>query len=496
MMLISKIQNNTNEYIKSANKSDRKKIGQFFTSQNTAAFMAGLVDHSRLEKSVDILDPGCGSLILSAAMVQEIIEKNRKVKSINLALYENDSNIIELLNSNIELLESYCESKSVKLKVILNKSNYLLSNKDFWKKPKQIFDIVVCNPPYKKIRKMDDEAQVMDDILFGQPNLYYLFMALSTKLLKDNGDFVFIVPRSWTSGLYFSKFREYLFNTLNTKHLHLFNSRNDVFDKESVLQETMIYYANKEKSRLNNEILITTSQCNEDFDSLTNIVMTNESCIQSFNGRFMFLPTTEKEIDLLKHLNQYHRTLLDLGFKLKTGPIVDFRNKDILSSDSDNFPLIWPSHLRKGKVVFPNDIEENQYIIGSKKTYLLKNTDYLILRRLTSKEETRRLQPALLSKREIGNTKLISFENHLNYLVKLDGDISKEEIRGFYVLFNSSYWDNYYRILNGSTQVNANEVNNMPVPTLEEIMELGKCLKTSKRTTVECDRIIREVLFL
>lgn len=56
-----------------------------------------------------------------------------------------------------------------------------------------------------KINKDSGQADAMRSIVFGQPDPYSLFMAMSAKLLKDDGGFVFIVPRSFTSGLYFSK---------------------------------------------------------------------------------------------------------------------------------------------------------------------------------------------------------------------------------------------------------------------------------------------------
>ena len=54
--------------------------------------------------------------------------------------------------------------------------------------------------------------------------------------LKQNQELVYIVPRSWTSGAYFKKFREYLFNNCVITDIHLFESRDKVFDGESVLQ--------------------------------------------------------------------------------------------------------------------------------------------------------------------------------------------------------------------------------------------------------------------
>ena len=58
-------------------------------------------------------------------------------------------------------------------------------------------------------------------------------------------------------------------------------------------------------------------------------------------------------------------------------------------------------------------------------------------------------------------------------------------------LFNSTIYDEYYRILNGSTQVNSTEINNMPVPELETIQEMGrKLIKTRDFSEKGCDLIL------
>ena len=51
-------------------------------------------------------------------------------------------------------------------------------------------------------------------ISFRFSNIYTLFMAMSCHLLKKEGQFVFVTPRSWTSGLYFKRFRKYLLDNL------------------------------------------------------------------------------------------------------------------------------------------------------------------------------------------------------------------------------------------------------------------------------------------
>lgn len=66
-------------------------------------------------------------------------------------------------------------------------------------------------------------------------------------------------------------------------------------------------------------------------------------------------------------------------------------------------------------------------------------------------------------------------------------------VYGLYVLFNSTLYDAYYRILNGSTQVNSTEVNSMPVPDTKSIREMGReLMKTKDLSEKTCDLILEE----
>ena len=68
-------------------------------------------------------------------------------------------------------------------------------------------------------------------------------------------------------------------------------------------------------------------------------------------------------------------------------------------------------------------------------------------------------------------------------------------VYGLYVLFNSTMYDSYFRILNGSTQVNSTEVNSMPVPPMSTIESMGKELIAKRDMSEEsCDMILRSYL--
>ena len=93
----------TNKYINNMPKTERKKYGQFFTSKETARFMAGLYDISDNKPKVSILDAGAGSGILSCALLERL-EKIESVQTIELTCYENDDNILGLLEENVLFL--------------------------------------------------------------------------------------------------------------------------------------------------------------------------------------------------------------------------------------------------------------------------------------------------------------------------------------------------------------------------------------------------------
>lgn len=57
----------------------------------------------------------------------------------------------------------------------------------------------------------------------------------------------------------------------------------------------------------------------------------------------------------------------------------------------------------------------------------------------------------------------ISVENHVNYLVRIDGrPLTINEAERVNQALASSEYDLYYRIIGGSTQVNSSELNELP----------------------------------
>ena len=497
MNITNVVFDNTMAYLKTVSKTERKKIGQFFTPVQIAEYMGSLL-HIRTE-TISILDPGAGSGILSAAILDTLL-KNDGLKQVNIDLYENNIDIIPLLKTNLNYMKKAAIENDVLLNYNIIEENFIMANQFAWTGliPNNKYDIVISNPPYKKINKNNPESSAMKDIVYGQPNLYFLFMAMGAHLLKENGEFIYIVPRSFSSGLYFTAFRNYFLSTMQITNLHLFTSRESIGgSNDRILQETVILRAIK--SQESNDLIRITESFGENCFVIANQYYADYNvCVKKDSNYFLYFPACEEDVNVLDYVNKWPANLSKLGYKMKTGIVVDFRETEWLCTEQNGktIPLLWAYNFNNHRIKFPVEVDgKPQYLINIPETKRLQMGigNYVLLKRFTSKEEKKRLQCALLFDNDFPMHESISTENHLNYISKINGEMSKEEMYGLFVILNSSYLDRFFRILNGSTQVNANEINSIPFPALNDIIRIGKnAVSCTDLTQLNCDAILDE----
>ena len=102
--MLESIIEKTSQYIENMPKKDRKKYGQFFTSMETARYMASLFVISPKQENINILDAGAGSGILSCAMIERL-EKIDEIKELELTCYETDEKVLPLLKENLLFMQ-------------------------------------------------------------------------------------------------------------------------------------------------------------------------------------------------------------------------------------------------------------------------------------------------------------------------------------------------------------------------------------------------------
>lgn len=479
--ILKKAYEATAQFVDSIPKVERKRYGQFFTSERTASFMASLFEIDFEKDRISILDAGCGTGLLTTALVS-YLRRSGYSGGIDVVCYETDSKVMPTLMGNLDNLKNAAD-----IKYEVRFENYITSQsfgiQDFYKRAPEHFDMIIGNPPYLKIPRNAPEAKAMPEVCHGAPNLYFLFWAMGISNLRREHEMVYIIPRSWTSGAYFERFRRYLFRHCVITDIHIFDSRDKIFDGESVLQETMIIKVRKTLKHPENVRM--TASSTSDFMDLRRFDVPYDTVV-SQNG-YVFLVTNSQEADVLSRVNRQNSTLDADDLRMRTGIIVDFRTQDVLRNEAESgtYPLFYSSHIRDGRVVWPIG-REYEYILTDRKGYLQENTNYLFVKRFTSKEERRRLQCGIYLPDEHQPHKYISTQNKINYIKCDDPELAY----GLYVILNSTLYDSYYRLLNGSTQVNSTEINAMPVPSRGTIREMGRELIGHDLTEQNCNHIV------
>ena len=478
-------------YTSTVSQTFKKDNGQFFTPVKIAQFMGSLFSTNKTQ--IDILDPGCGTGILTCALIENIVKQNLQIEEINLVAYETDSKLISLSEKSLSYLKEWLFNKGITFKYIICVHDFVLDNytcfdtypSAFSSDGKLNFDFIISNPPYFKLSKDDERVKAAKVIIDGQPNIYSIFLALATQLLKPNGEMVFIVPRSFSSGRYFNLFRNYFFKEVQLNYIHLFDSRKDTFSRDNVLQETLILKAvkKKEPSKDFKIIVSTCSGLQDIWKSKHKIYLQKDLIDLKSKEKIVHLPTNTKDEAVIELFKSWTGSLNKYNIQISTGPVVSYRTKDYIRETYENgvvflAPLYWLHNVTKMELTFPSfRPNKGQYIqiCDQTKSCLIHNKNYIFLRRFSSKDDKSRLVAAPYFSLP-DSPRVIGVENKLNYIYRPKGYLDRTEVMGLAALLNSSLFDTYFRTFNGNVNVSATELRAMPMPPLETIKAIGEKL--------------------
>jgi adenine-specific DNA-methyltransferase len=474
------------DYGISVSQNHKKLNGQFFTPLEIASAMASYAVFEG--NSVSILDPGCGTAVLSCALIEYLIKSNKDLISIKLVVYETDPELVPVLKKVLEYLEDWVKNKGIQVNIILHQEDYILQNADYFNepgdlftKPAELFDIVISNPPYFKLAIDDPKVLAAKVVVNGHPNIYAIFMALSAKMLNTGGELIFITPRSYAAGNYFKKFRAYFFNLIDPDRIHLFVSRKDTFRKDKVLQETVIFKGTR-RMRNGEKVIVSSSAGIKDLANPSVKAFPKKVIIDAQSTeKILYLPTTDFEEAVLGIVRNWTGNLSKYQIQISTGPVVAFRSLKYICEQFENSsvqlaPLIWLHNVKQMKLEWPVDkSNKGQYINIEEKSkpLLIPKKNYVLLRRFSSKDDKSRLIAAPCFGNDF-NGDYIGIENKVNYIYRPKGNLERNEVLGLCALYNSRFYDIYFRIFNGNVNVSATELREMALPSLEMIREIGE----------------------
>ena len=478
----------------------RSQMGQFMTPEPVARFMASLFSDT-ITPNIRLLDAGAGVGSLCAAFIDQFVKRIHKPANIHITAYELDSLLSEYLNTTLSECWYNSGHAGIDFDSEILKEDFIragvgtLSNDLFdHGERKEAFTHVILNPPYRKIRTDSEERRLLHTIGVETTNLYTGFLAVAIKLLEPGGELVAITPRSFCNGPYFKPFRKLLLENMAIRYIHVFESRNQAFKEDDVLQENIIFHAIKG----DNTGRVTVSSSNgPDVDGMT-IRKVDYSQIVKSNDPDLFIHIATNELDqhVVDRISCFKYTLNDIGIDVSTGRVVDFRAKDYLRNEPEQgtVPLIYPTHFDKGFIKWPKSgtKKPNAIVLDpSTEGLMLPRGCYVVVKRFSPKEEQHRIVPAIYEPTQIKAPR-VGFENHLNVYHCKNAGLSLELAKGLAVFLQSSLLDIFFRQFNGHTQVNATDLRMLRYPSRKVLEAIGSTVGNILPSQKEIDKLIEK----
>lgn len=197
----------------------------------------------------------------------------------------------------------------------------------------------------------------------------------------------------------------------------------------------------RKTAKMPETVAITSSKSNSDFGETTSLTVPYDLVVAGADC-YVYLVTDENEVEVLRKLHKFDKTLPTIGVKMKTGLTVDFRNREILRDEEEEgaISLFYSQHIKQGKVEFPIQ-KEHEYVVTEQKGLMQDNKNYLFVKRFTAKEEPRRLQCGVYLAKSFPQYKKISTQNKINFVEGILTEMSECLVYGLYVLFNSTLYE-------------------------------------------------------
>jgi adenine-specific DNA-methyltransferase len=472
----------------------RGKLGQFMSSSAVSKLLAGMFEN--VSGDHRLIDAGAGVGSLTAAFVERVQPHANKIDSV---CYELSSMMSHYLSDTLKGCSDTCKESDIQWEQRVIEEDFiahavtLLSEKEF----SPMYNKAILNPPYLKISAKGVERTELRKVGFETGNLYSAFVGLTIKLLEEGGELVAITPRSFCNGPYFNDFRKLILDNCSINKIHVFNSRKSAFKADKVLQENVVYHLTKGEPQ-RKTVVITSSSCAEDPNPYVFEVPFSEVVNSNNPDRFIHIITNEEEKNIAIKAGGLPCSLVNLGIQASTGKVVDFRTREHLSKEfiTGSVPLIFPLHLNNGSIEWPiPNAKKPNALLNNEDTanLMVKNGTYVLTRRLSAKEEKRRIIASIYTA-DIADVEVVAFENKTNYFHALGKPLDDELAKGLCVFLNSTLVDKYFRQMNGHTQVNATDLRTLRYPTREHLISIGKQVDFKIFNQDQIDLVIDRVL--
>lgn len=452
----------TNNYFEGKKTEEIKSKSQYFTPIEEADMLIEDIEIKRID-TVKILDPACGNGILLIKILEKIISNNDKLRTIIIHIYEIEAELLD----NVKYLMSTIKFNHINFQIEFYNEDFLNSANNVK------YDYIIMNPPYKKINAKDVPKD-LDKFLYGQPNLYHLFITKALELVEENGLICIISPKNYLSGKYTEKLRKYIIKNFSMVKIHTFNDRNKYFSN-NITQEVCIVHIKKSDEQ---DIIIS-------YNDEAKFIVNKNDIILGGDKFIVATPRSLEDYDLLNKFKKFPVGTIGKDILVKVGKVVQFRvkGKDINLRDKEftnyrnGMPLIVYRHISGREINYRTlgDKRKNNAITlindGSNVSLIINNSNYLMIRKNIDKKYDKLIH-AISYLKSLKSDKL-AIDNSILYITNKSDSLSKEIIVGLKFIFMSKFFDDYYRMVNSSHTINVYELENMHFPDIQTVYSIG-----------------------
>lgn len=472
----------------------RGEYGIFYTPPVLTARLIDQVTAANVDWArCRVLDPACGGGAFLAPIAQRIMDEQKDcspkllMQSIGNRLrgYEIDPFGAWLSQVTLDaVVLPISRLAGRKLPVIVTVCDSLRRSP-----PKDRFDLVIGNPPYGRAKLDAETRERYKRSLYGHANLYGLFTDLALRHTKLGGLIAYVTPTSFLAGVYFKNLRALLGRSAPPLTIDFVTARKGVFD--DVLQETALttYRRGADSAPVVvSEIAPTRGELE--------VQQTGEIALPADPSQPWLLPRTTEQSALVECLTHMPHRLADWGYGVSTGPLVWNRFKSQLAQrpSSKRLPLIWAEAITAdGRFVFRADKKNHApyFELKAGDGWLVTTKPCVLLQRTTAKEQSRRLIAAALPAEFLETHGGVVVENHINMIRPINEapQVSAEVLGAF---INSAAADRAFRCVSGSVAVSAYELESLPLPAPEDLVELTQLVEAgADRKVIEaaCSRL-------
>lgn len=462
---------------------DRGALGAFYTPPALVDRLIDLADEAEIDWSkASVLDPAAGGgaflLPVASRMISalgssdpEIVlaHLERRLKGLEL-----DPHAAGFAQTALDLLLAPLSARAARISPRLVQVADTLETA-----PKPVYDLVIGNPPYGRVRLTPEQRIRYARGLYGHANLYGVFTDIALRWTKPKGVIAYLTPTSVLGGQYFSALRRLLAEEAPPEAIDFVHSRKGVF--EDALQETMLTVFRRGASAGTAQVHYVTLENERDTQLTRNGTISLPADAQAP----WLAPRAPEQSQIAAAASRMPCRLSDWGYRVSTGPLVWNRFKDQLCErpGRNRHPLIWAEAVSAdGRFGFRAEKRNHApwFEVRQGDAWLVAREPCVLVQRTTAKEQNRRLIAAELPQAFLKQNKAVVVENHLN-MVRPQGR-PKVSPALLAAVLNSRVVDQVFRCISGSVAVSAFELEALPLPSVDQMAALEAMVRPGADT--------------